>query len=201
MQESTRGYGGERPEWPVSCSSCFRPHSMSVSPHPPLQQRAQLGPSNGSPLASTLRGRKALGGALAFTGPTCSWEGNLGIISQHGKGGVGGDRPPGTLRALPPALSRSSWQSFLLFLGQCQGREGVTGLMPSAQLVFGGQERVFALPEHPHVPDENVFLSLAAKAPGLTTDGTCHPPSTPTRPHTASGHKCLCGGRGLSDTS
>ena len=172
MKESTRGQGGEWPEWPVSCSSCFLPHSMNVSPHPPLQQlqqRAQLGPSNGSPLASTLRGRKALGGALGFTGPTCSWEGNLDIISQHSKGGVGGDGPPGTLRALPPALSRSSWQSFLLFLGQCQGREGVTGLMPSAQLVFGGQERVFALPEHPHVPDENVFLSLAEKAPGLTT--------------------------------
>lgn len=83
------------------------------------------------------------------SGPTCSWEGNLGIISQHGKGGVRGDRPPGTLRALPPALSCSSWQSFLLFLGRCQGREGVMGLMPSAQLIFGGRREYLLFPSTP----------------------------------------------------
>ena len=81
-----------------ACQLLFLPHSMNVAPHPPLQrmqQRAQLGPSNGSPLASTLRGRKALGGVVGFTGPTCSWEGNRGIISQHGKAGLGGDSPQG----------------------------------------------------------------------------------------------------------
>lgn len=75
----------------VTYQLLFLPHSKNVSPYPPLQQlqqRARSGPSNGSPLASTLR-QEGLGWGSGLHGSYLLMGGKPGhhFSARQGRGG------------------------------------------------------------------------------------------------------------------
>lgn len=92
---------------------------------------------------------------------------------------------PGILQGPTSALSRSSWQEYLLlFLGRCQGREGPTELMPSATCPAGllqAEKKIFAPPKCPMSQVGMDFFPIAAVTPGLTLADSELVPATLTR--------------------